>query len=96
MGTSDWGVSPRISRVRMSVDDTACGAIGKGTINPVELTEAFLDKIADHPITPRIYARMTPARARGEAMGAAARALAIWRKRASNSSFLFSKRCCSA
>ncbi len=48
--------------------------IGKGRINPVELTEFFLDKIAGHPLAARIYARTTPARARGEAMGAAARA----------------------
>lgn len=49
-------------------------AIGKGSINPVELTEFFLEKIAIHPLSPRIYARATPVRARGEAMGAAARA----------------------
>ena len=49
-------------------------AIGKGAINPVELTEFFLEKIAIHPLSDRIYARATPARARGEAMGAAARA----------------------
>lgn len=49
-------------------------AIDKGTINPVELCEVFLDKIASHPISGRIYARTTAARARGEAMGAAARA----------------------
>ena len=55
-------------------------AIGKGTINPVELTEFFLDKIDSHPLAPRIYARMTAARARGEAMGAATRAKAGMRK----------------
>lgn len=49
-------------------------AIGKGTINPVELTEFFLDKIDTHPLAARIYARATPLRARGEAMGAATRA----------------------
>ena len=48
--------------------------IGLGRINPVELTEFFLDRIADHPLADRIYARTTAARARGEAMGAAARA----------------------
>ncbi len=48
--------------------------IGRGRINPVELTEFFLDKIAVHPLAARIYARATPTRARGEAMGAAARA----------------------
>lgn len=55
-------------------------AIGKGTINPVELTEFFLDRLANHPVAPRIYARATAARARGEAMGAAARAKTGQRK----------------
>jgi len=49
-------------------------AISRGKINPVELAEFFLDKIASHPLGPRIYARTTPARARGEALAAAARA----------------------
>jgi aspartyl-tRNA(Asn)/glutamyl-tRNA(Gln) amidotransferase subunit A len=56
---------------------TACELgreIGKGRIHPVELAEAFLDAIDTHPLAPRIYARTTPARARGEAMAAAARA----------------------
>lgn len=48
--------------------------IGKGRINPVELTEYFLDRIASHPMAPRIFARTTETRAFGEAMGAAARA----------------------
>lgn len=48
--------------------------IGAGRINPVELAETFLEKIAVHEVSDRIYARVTPARARGEAMGAAARA----------------------
>ena len=48
--------------------------IGRGRINPVELTEFFLDQIASHPTALRIYARTTATRARGEAMGAAARA----------------------
>lgn len=55
-------------------------AIDKGTINPVELCEAFLDKIASHSLASRIYARTTPARARGEAMGAASRAKTGQRK----------------
>jgi aspartyl-tRNA(Asn)/glutamyl-tRNA(Gln) amidotransferase subunit A len=55
-------------------------AIDKGTINPVELCECFLDKIANHPLASRIYARTTPARARGEAMGAASRAKTGQRK----------------
>jgi aspartyl-tRNA(Asn)/glutamyl-tRNA(Gln) amidotransferase subunit A len=48
--------------------------IGAGRINPVELTEVFLEKISVHEVSDRIYARVTPARARGEAMAAAARA----------------------
>jgi aspartyl-tRNA(Asn)/glutamyl-tRNA(Gln) amidotransferase subunit A len=56
---------------------TACELgreIGRGRIHPVELAEAFLDAIENHPHASRIYARATPARARGEAMAAAARA----------------------
>ena len=54
--------------------------IGQGRINPVELTEYFLEKIATHEHSTRISARTTPARARGEAMGAAARAKAGLRR----------------
>ncbi|WP_225028774.1 amidase [Xinfangfangia pollutisoli] len=54
--------------------------IGAGRINPVTLTEAFLDRAAEHPLAPRIYARMTETRARGEAMGAASRAKLGFRK----------------
>jgi aspartyl-tRNA(Asn)/glutamyl-tRNA(Gln) amidotransferase subunit A len=54
--------------------------IGKGRIHPVELTEAFLDAIDSHPLASRIFARTTPARARGEAMAAASRAKAGLRK----------------
>lgn len=54
--------------------------IGTGRINPVELTEFFLDRIETHPLSPRIYARATAARARGEAMAAAARAKAGLRR----------------
>ena len=52
-------------------------AIGKGTINPVELTEFFLEKIEGHPLAPRIYARTTATRARGEAMGVGVDAAAL-------------------
>jgi aspartyl-tRNA(Asn)/glutamyl-tRNA(Gln) amidotransferase subunit A len=55
-------------------------AIGRGKINPVELTEYFLDKIAGHPNGAQIYARTTPGRARGEALAAAARAKAGLRR----------------
>lgn len=54
--------------------------IAAGRINPVELTEFFLDKIAGHSLAPRVYARTTATRARGEAMGAAARAKAGQRR----------------
>lgn len=55
-------------------------AIEAGKINPVELAECFLDAAALHPMGERIYARLTPARARGEAMSAAARAKAGLRR----------------
>ena len=48
--------------------------IGKGRINPVDLAEFFIDKIASHTAADRIFARTTIARARGEAMAAAGRA----------------------
>ncbi len=54
--------------------------IGAGRIHPVELTEAYLDAIAEHPEAGRIYARTTPTRARAEAMGAASRARAGLRR----------------
>jgi aspartyl-tRNA(Asn)/glutamyl-tRNA(Gln) amidotransferase subunit A len=54
--------------------------IDAGRIHPVELTEAFLHEIDTHPLAARIYARATPARARGEAMAAAARAKAGLRR----------------
>ncbi len=47
--------------------------IGAGEIDPVELTEAFLEAIAAHPRSGDIYARTTPDRARAEAAGARAR-----------------------
>ncbi|MBV2358888.1 amidase [Thalassococcus sp. CAU 1522] len=50
--------------------------IGAGEIDPVELTQAFLDKIAAHPRADRIYARLTPDRALAEATAARARAQA--------------------
>ncbi len=53
--------------------------IGAGRINPVDLTELYLDSIAAHPLAERIYARLTPARARAEAMAATTRARRGWR-----------------
>jgi aspartyl-tRNA(Asn)/glutamyl-tRNA(Gln) amidotransferase subunit A len=49
-------------------------AIGKGTIDPVELTEHFLARIAEHDKAHTIYLRTTPARARAEALAARKRA----------------------
>jgi aspartyl-tRNA(Asn)/glutamyl-tRNA(Gln) amidotransferase subunit A len=51
-------------------------AIGAGKINPVELTEAFLEAIDAHPLRDRIYTRTTPRRARSMTMAAAGRAKA--------------------
>lgn len=79
-------VGPGVSGVKMSgtwFHMTAADLgreIGSGRINPVELAEAWLERIESHPLTPRIYARLTPARARAEAMGAASRARAGFRK----------------
>jgi aspartyl-tRNA(Asn)/glutamyl-tRNA(Gln) amidotransferase subunit A len=50
--------------------------IGAGEIDPVALTETYLEAIAAHPLTDRIYARVTPERARAEAAAAAERARA--------------------
>lgn len=54
--------------------------IGDGSIHAVELAEAFLDALATHPDTGRIYARLTPDRARAEAMAAHGRAKAGLRR----------------
>lgn len=54
--------------------------IGDGSIHAVELTEAYLDALASHPDTQRIYARLTPERARAEAMAAHGRAKAGLRR----------------
>ena len=49
-------------------------AIGAGVVDPVTLTEAFLDRAATHDLGPRIYARLTPVRAMDEARAARIRA----------------------
>ena len=54
--------------------------IEDGSIHAVELVEAFLDALARHPDTPRIHARLTPERARAEAMAAHGRARAGLRR----------------
>ncbi|WP_299966542.1 amidase family protein [uncultured Roseobacter sp.] len=48
--------------------------IGSGEIDPVALTETYLDAIGGHALRDRIYARSTAARARAEALAAAQRA----------------------
>ncbi len=50
--------------------------IDAGQIDPVALTDCFLDAAQSHEFAPRIYARMTAERARQEAQAAAARARA--------------------
>ncbi|MCX7888845.1 MAG: amidase family protein [Rhodobacteraceae bacterium] len=54
--------------------------IAAGRIDPVDLAEAFLAAAAAHPDAPRIYARLTPERARAEARAAALRARAGQRR----------------
>ncbi len=54
--------------------------IADGTIDPVALTDAYLDAIAAHAQGAQIYARTTPTRARAEAEAARARARAGQRK----------------
>lgn len=48
--------------------------IETGQVDPVQLTETYLEAIQAHPLGHRIYARTTPERARAEARAAAARA----------------------
>ncbi|CAN5678087.1 amidase family protein [soil metagenome] len=54
--------------------------IGDGSIDPRELAETYLGAVEAHPDAARIYARMTPERARAEAEAAAARAAAGTRR----------------
>ncbi len=51
-------------------------AIAAGKADPMDLTERYLAAIAAHPDADRIYARLTPDRARAEARAAAERAKA--------------------
>ncbi len=55
-------------------------AILAGLISPVEQAEAYLEAAARHPYASRIYARLTPARARAEAVAAHDRARAGLRR----------------
>lgn len=50
--------------------------IAAGEIDPVELTDATLARLQDHPLTSRIFTALTPDRARAEAMAARDRARA--------------------
>ena len=55
-------------------------AIGAGDIDPVALTDVYLDAIDAHEFRDRIYARVTHARAREEAAAASARAKSGFRR----------------
>ncbi|MGB5069169.1 MAG: amidase family protein, partial [Albidovulum sp.] len=55
-------------------------AIGRGDIDPVDLTETYLAAISAHDSRDRIYARLTESRARSEAKAAADRAKAGMRR----------------
>jgi len=57
----------------MSATDLGVG-IAAGEIDPVALTDVYLAAIDAHPLQDRIYARVTPDRARAEAAAASRRA----------------------
>lgn len=59
--------------LQMTMADLGRG-IGAGQIDPVALTETYLDAIKAHPLQRRIYARLTEERALSEAGAAAKRA----------------------
>ena len=59
----------------MTASDLGRG-IAKGDIDPVDLTQTYLDAIAAHPLKDRIYARVTETRALAEAGAARDRARA--------------------
>ncbi|WP_227269941.1 amidase [Roseobacter weihaiensis] len=61
--------------LRMTAADLG-RAIGAGAVDPVALTETYLDAIDGHPLRDRIYARVTAERALAEAQAAAERARA--------------------
>jgi len=62
----------------MSAADLGRG-IGKGSIDPVALTQAFLGAIDSHDARDRIYSAVTPERAIAEAEASAERARAGYR-----------------
>ncbi|WP_147109488.1 amidase [Tateyamaria sp. syn59] len=51
-------------------------AIGAGEVNPVDLAEAFFERIEGHALRDRVYARLTKDRAMAEARAASERAKA--------------------
>lgn len=55
-------------------------AIMAGLVSPLDLVEGYLDAIARAPLAPRIYARLTPERARAGAIAAHDRARAELRR----------------
>ncbi len=59
--------------LRASACDLGRG-IGAGRIDPVDLADAYLEAANAHPFRDRIYARLTPGRARHEALAARERA----------------------
>lgn len=59
--------------LKMSAGDLGRG-IGAGQIDPVALTQTYLDAIKAHPLQHRIYARLTETRALAEATASAKRA----------------------
>ncbi len=67
----DWGMAGAAELGR---------GIETGEIDPVGLTEGFLEAIAAHPAAEAIYARTTPGRARAEARAAQDRARAGMRR----------------
>ena len=78
-----WGARRKGAAMNVWSNMTAAElgrAIDKGQINPVELAEFFLAKSDTHALAAQTYARLTPTRARGEAMGAAGRAKAGLRR----------------
>jgi aspartyl-tRNA(Asn)/glutamyl-tRNA(Gln) amidotransferase subunit A len=76
LGTGEAG-GPQMTKAWLTMPAAELGrAIAAGRIHALELTEAFLEAIGTHPLSGRIYARMTPRRARSMAMAAADRARA--------------------
>ncbi|MDO5368883.1 amidase [Paracoccus sp. (in: a-proteobacteria)] len=55
-------------------------AIMAGLVSPVDLAEGYLDAIERSPLSPRVFARTTPGRARAEAIAAHDRARAGLRR----------------